>query len=187
MVINLTADSVRLPPPTPPTPRQIRTGRRKIGARQKVRFFSSTKEHGIRKPWRLQGAQRETPLPWLAEPSREARRVAIGRGRINPTIKLRLPRGKARQIAWMSTVPGNHDQIALPRISGGTDACQRKKSLAFILPRTFFSSQSSAPAMNSTISTSHLAGMRMIIAVYVACKIAEILKLANAIYLVRFC
>ena len=78
-------------------------------------FFSRKEEHGIRKPWRLQGAQRETPLVRLAEPSRKVRRVAIGRGRINPTIKLRLPRGKARQIAWMSTIPGNHDQTASRR------------------------------------------------------------------------
>ena len=100
-------------------------------------FFSRKEEHGIRKSWRLQGAQRETPLLSLAEPSREVRRVAIGRGRINPTIKLRLPRGKARQIAWMSTIPGNHDQVASRRVGPHFRRDRRKRSPFFILTRSF--------------------------------------------------
>lgn len=95
-------------------------------------FFSRKEEHGIRKPWRLQGAQRETPLPRLVEPSREVRRVAIGRGR----IKLRLPRGKTRQIAWMSTIPGNHDQVVSRRPAFPAELiCERIPF--FILTRSF--------------------------------------------------
>lgn len=85
---------------------------------KKVRFFFRARkntESGNHGDFKV---RRETPLLGLTEPSREVRRAAIGRGRINPTIKLRLPHAKARQIAWMSTVPGNHDQIVSPRISG---------------------------------------------------------------------
>lgn len=88
---------------------------------KKVRFFFRARKNAESGNHGDSKVRRETPLPGCAEPSREVRRVAIGRGRINPTIKLRLPRGKARQIAWMSTVSGNHDQIVSLRISGATD------------------------------------------------------------------
>jgi len=79
-------------------------------------FFSSSKEAGIRKA-RVGFAR--NALVGLAGSSWKECHVAIGRGRINPTIKLRLPRGKARQITWMSTVPGNHDQVVPLHISSG--------------------------------------------------------------------
>jgi len=74
-------------------------------------FFSSSKEGGIRKARVDTSGFARNALVGLAGSSWEEYHVAIGRGRINRTIKLRLPRGKARQITWMSTVPGNHDQV----------------------------------------------------------------------------
>lgn len=67
-------------------------------------------------------------LAELSEPSREERRAAIGRRLIKPTVKLRLPRGKARQIAWMSTIPGNHDEAASLHISDGIGALDKRNA-----------------------------------------------------------
>lgn len=79
-----------------------------------------------------------TPLLGSSNHRGKSLRATIGRGRINPTVKLRLPRGKARQIAWMSTVPGNHDQYASLHIPDGTGV-RVKKSFSFTsLDQIFF-------------------------------------------------
>lgn len=97
----------------------------KIGVCQKVRFFFE-----LRRTWN-QETMAAPRFAWndlagLSEPSRQERRAAIGRGRIKPTVKLRLPRGKARQIAWMSTIPGNHDETESLHISDGIGARNEK-------------------------------------------------------------
>jgi len=68
-----------------------------------------------------------------------SQRATIGHGCINPTVKLRLPRGKARQIAWMSTVSGHHDQFASLHIPDETGVRVKKSSL-FTLVRSLFGS-----------------------------------------------